>query len=387
MKYLAPQTEITLFFVPDDYATGREPEVAHALFPDVAIIRARDYLAFALGRNVAGAPRAADVVQYLGGDMMHAARVRARLGGAATSYKFASGRFAKSLLRAYAVDAKNAHQLHKGGVPNDRLSIVGNLAVDGAFAEAAGTFALHPADDGRVAPGGVLVMPGARKHEIESLVPFFLETCLRLRAIAPELPVAFAVSPFTTKEELERALAGGGHPNVWGRRGTVVDGADGLALQPEGDHPAVPVVRDAMRFANRARMVLTIPGTKCIELAALGVPTMVCVPTNAPESVVINGPLQYIDRIPFVGIALKRAAVLAVDASFAMTAQPNMDAGEIIMPELRGTLTPGYVARRAAEYAADDAARAAASVRLRAIYAGHAGAAERMARSLLEATG
>jgi hypothetical protein len=362
--------------------------VARAYFPDIAIVRARDYVKFALGAKVVGAPPSVDVVQYLGGDVMHAGRVRTRLGGSATSYKFARGKYAKSLRRAFAVDEKNAAELRKGGVPAERLSIVGNLAVDGAFAEAAGTFALQPADDRRAAPGGVLVMPGARKHEIASLVPFFVEACVRLRAIAPELPVAFAVSPFTTSEELTRALASGGHPNLWGRRGTLVDGPDGLAILPEGDQqPAIPVVRDAMRFANLARMVLTIPGTKCIELAALGVPTMVCVPANMPEGVVINGPLQYIDRIPFLGIPLKRAAVLAVDARFPMTAQPNMDAGEIIMPELRGTLMPGYVAQRAAQYAADEPARSAAAARLRALYAGHAGAAERMARALLELAG
>jgi hypothetical protein len=381
---LAPETEIALFFVPDDYATGREPDVAQALFPGVQIVRASDYVKFALGANLAGAPRSADVVQYLGGDTLHALRVRSRLGGIATSYKFAAGAYAKSLRRAFAVDEKNAADLRKGGVSEDRLSIVGNLAVDGAFGEAAGTFALRAADDRRVAPGGVLIMPGVRKHEIESLVPFFVEACVRLRAIAPDLPVAFAVSPFTTKEELERALFTGGNPKVWGRRGTVVDGPDGLGIVPEGDSAPIPVVRDAMRFANLARMVLTIPGTKCIELAALGVPTMVCVPTNAPESVVINGPLQYLGRIPFVGIPLKRAVVLAVDARFPMTAQPNMDAGEFLMPELRGTLTPGYVAQRAAEYAADEAARSAAATRLRALYAGHVGAAERMARALLE---
>ena len=131
--------------------------------------------------------------------------------------------------------------------------------------------------------------------------------------------------------------------------------------------------------------VVTIPGTKCIELAALGVPAIVCVPLNAPEVVVINGPLQYLDRLPLFGIPLKRAAVVAVDARFALTAQPNIDAGEALMPELRGALTPGYVARRVAAYAADDAARASDAQRLRELYAAHAGASERMARSLLAA--
>ena len=77
------------------------------------------------------------------------------------------------------------------------------------------------------------------------------------------------------------------------------------------------------------------------------------------------------------------AAVLAVDARFPLAAQPNIDSGEALMPELRGTLMPGYVANRIVEYAADDAVRAAASTRLRALYVGHAGAAERMARSLV----
>jgi hypothetical protein len=93
--------------------------------------------------------------------------------------------------------------------------------------------------------------------------------------------------------------------------------------------------------------------------------------------------LQYLDRIPLIGIPLKRAAVMAVDARFPLVAQPNIDAGEMLMPELRGMLTPGYVARRVAEYAADDGARALAAARLRVLYARHVGASERMVRSLL----
>jgi lipid-A-disaccharide synthase len=157
-----------------------------------------------------------------------------------------------------------------------------------------------------------------------------------------------------------------------------------VGLAPLGGGEPFPVVRDAMRHAPEARLVVTLPGTKCIELAALGVPAIVCTPLNAPEVVVINGPLQYLDRLPFAGTFLKRAMVVVVDSRFPFTAQPNMDAGEELMPELRGTLMPAAVARRVAAYADDAAARAAASVRLRELYAGHAGAAERMARSLLE---
>jgi lipid A disaccharide synthetase len=228
-------------------------------------------------------------------------------------------------------------------------------------------------------------MPGTRKHEVANLIPFFVQTALRLRASRPEIPVAFAISPFTTEAELAAAFASGGDPNVWGARGRVEASERGLALAPADGSAPFPIVRDAMRYAPHARLVVTLPGTKCIELAALGVPALVCVPLNAPEAVVINGPLQYLDRIPVAGRLLKRAMVVRVDASFKLTAQPNIDTGESLMPELRGTLMPGEVARRIARYYDDEPARSAASARLRELYVAHAGAAERLARSLLEA--
>lgn len=381
---LDPATDITLFFVPDDYATGREPDVARRLFPNVRIVPAREYVRFALGRAVSVAPSRTDIVQYLGGDLMHAARVHARLGGAARAYKFSRKRYARTFERAYALDAKNARELHRTGVPSERVQIVGNLAIDGALAEAAGDFANDPVHTSEA--GGILFMPGTRRLEVANMYPFFLQTAVRLRAARPDLPIAFAASPFTSDDELARALQAGGHRNAWGSRGTVVPLGRAIALQPAAGGAPFPVVRDAMRHAALARLAVTLPGTKCIELAALGVPALVCVPLNAPEVVVINGPLQYLDRIPGIGLGLKRAIVIRVDRRFDFTAQPNIDAGDVLMPELRGTLMPGEVARRIAAYADDAAGRATAAVRLRDLYAAHVGAADRMARSLLGLT-
>jgi hypothetical protein len=382
---LAPETDVSLFFVPDDYATGREPEVAQRLFPAAHVVAPKAYVRFALGADAIGATARADVVQYLGGDLMHASRVRARLGARGRSYKFANKSIAKHFDGAYAVDAKNAAELQRTGFAASRVETIGNLAVDGALAEAAGVFSTSPGD-AALEPGGILVMPGTRRHEIANLVPMFLQMAVRLRESRPDLPVAFAVAPFTRDDEIARALARGGEfRNVWGARGRVVAQGTGIALEAESGGASFPVVRDAMRHAAHAKLVVTLPGTKCIELAALGVPTIVCVPLNAPEAVVVNGPLQYIDRLPVAGRLLKRAVVIAVDARFPLTAQPNIDTGEMLMPELRGTLMPGGIARRVAAYADDAPARERDGKRLAALYAGHAGAAERMARSLLEA--
>ena len=75
---------------------------------------------------------------------------------------------------------------------------------------------------------------------------------------------------------------------------------------------------------------------------------------------------------------------MRVDARFPLAAQPNIDAGATIMPELRGALTPGTVAARTAAYLDDDIARSVATERLRALYAEHVGASTRMARALRE---
>lgn len=373
-----PEAEVAVFFVPDDYATGREAHVVRELFPRVTAFGPRDYLRFAVGARVAGAPESVDVVQYLGGDLMHAARTHRRLGGSARSYKFSRPRYRNLFERVYAVDAANVKQLEAWRVPGARIERVGNLAVDGAIAEAAGAFSRAPPDSVAV-DGGVLVMPGTRRHEIANLMPFFLQVAVWLRRFVPGVPVAFGLSPFTTDAEVAGALERGGDPRFWGTRGRLVAGS----IVADGSDERFAIVREALRYAPRARVVLTIPGTKCIELAALGVPSIVCTPLNAPEQVVVNGPLTYLDRIPFAGAPLKRALVERLGRRFKFLAQPNIDADEELMPELRGALMPGRVARVTAEYLADDAGRKRASDRLRGLYADHAGASERLARALL----
>ena len=203
--------------------------------------------------------------------------------------------------------------------------------------------------------------------------------------------IAFGISPFTSKEELERAVATEGPPH-WGARGaalevrrpSVVAAGRSTPHGPRDSADSRGARCDAVCGRKRVWPVGTIPGTKCIELAALGVPSIVCTPLNFPEGVVINGPLQYVGRIPAIGAPLKRAAVVALNKRFPLAAQPNIDAGEMLMPELRGTLTPGRIASVVADYAADENARQGASERLRSLYAAHVGASHRMACSLLE---
>ena len=373
----AADTEIHVLCVPDDYATGREAAYVRELFPSVHAYPPGDYVRLALGRGVDGLPARVDRVQYLGGDLAHAMRVHARLGGVATSYKFSRKGYAGRFARVFAVDEANREQLVRWGTPAERIDVVGNLAIDGALGEAAGAYGEPPSDAAR---DGIVLFPGSRRAEIANVFPLFVRVALNLRRMLPDVPIAFAGSPFVPDDVLRAALAlGGEHPLAYGAPAELDDGtviAGGRRF---------PLLRAAMGAAARARLAVSIPGTKAIELAALGVPAVVCTPLNVPELAVISGPLQYAGKLPLIGAPLKRAAVLAVAKRFTHLAQPNIDAGRELMPELRGTLLPSAIAQEAAERWSDAAWCARTGAELRALYAGHAGAAERMANALLEA--
>jgi hypothetical protein len=373
-----PALDVRVFCVPDDYATGQEAGYVRGLFPQATVYAPGEYLRFALGRGLAGLPARVDRVQYLGGDLMHAARLHDRLGGVATAYKFSRKKYADRFARVFAVDAANEKQLLGWGVPAGRISVLGNLAIDGALGEAAGRYGGDAELD--AARDGVIFFPGSRKHEIEQIFPMFVHAALQLRRRLPDVRIAFARSPFTTDAQLGAALARGGVRAAYGVPSTLA--ADGASLEAGGE--CFAVVKAAMRVAQSARLAVSLPGTKVIELAALGVPAVVITPSNAPELVVINGIFQYIDRIPVVGIPVKRAAAVAVAKRFRFFAQPNIDAGREIDVELRGTQLPSRIAHVAAERYADRSWLAEASASLRGLYAAHAGAAGRVADALLE---
>ena len=373
-----PSLQASVFFVPDDFATGRESVVARAEFPQLQVVPPFEYIRFALGGKIEGLPKRVDRVQYLGGDLMHAAHLGKRLHAQTTSYKFSRPRYGRRFAQVFAVDERNREQLLEWKTPAERITIVGNLAIDAAYRE------VETGDEPATAfaTDGIVIMPGSRRLEIANLIPFFMRAALRIRETDPEIPIVFGLSPFTTADEVARALEKGGLPTVYGARGYVAERDGILFLQNEDRTQEFAVVRHAMHAATRARMVVTIPGTKTIELAALGVPMVATVPFNAPEAAVINGPLQYVERMPFIGTPLKRQLVLQYTKRFTYFTQPNMDAERQLIPELTGTLTPGYVAQRVLEYYRDEAWRSSTSDALRALYTGHRGAAERMAEAL-----
>ncbi len=372
-----PGLEAHVFLVPDDYATGYEAQMVRETFPQSHVYEPKTYVRFAFGRRVDGVPERVDLVQYLGGDLLHAARVHARLRGKASTYKFSRRTYRSLFDRAFAVDERNVHQLEGWGTPSQRIERVGNLAIDGALLEAQ-----QPLEAGTPLDG-ILIMPGSRSYEVENLIPFYFTVASFILRERPEIPIAFGLSPFTSRERVRAAIEQGGHPRMFAQSGELVE-RDGISYLTSHDGGvAIPLLYNAMAAAARSRLVLTIPGTKTIELSILGKPAITITPLNAPEVVTFNGPLTYLDRLPFVGVPLKRAFGVSVSRRHPYHTQPNMDSGTMLVHELHGTVTPGRVARVALERYDDAAWVSSHGAQLAELYRDHVGAADRMASSLL----
>jgi lipid-A-disaccharide synthase len=370
----APDADVTIVLVPCPYATGREAAQAKTMFPNAHVLDPKAYARFLVNKRVEGMHRGSGVLQYLGGDLFHATTLAKRLGLAPLTYKFSRRAYSPSFKRFYALDEENARKLRADGAPADRVRIVGNLVADSVL----GTLEqeLSPPGVGQ----GVCILPGSRPAEIKYLMQFFLAAARDLSRRMPGVPVTFVVSPFNSDEQLSDALArrpDAKYGGIQGRLtagGTAIEG-DGVrvALDRSGDYGAL----------SRAQLVITIPGTKCLEAAVLGRPMLVLVPLNRPEEITLNGLGAYLHHVPFVGRPLKRWLVRNVERSFQFVAQPNIDVGREVAPEMRGVMMPADVVDRACDLLARPGDLREMGETLSKVYASHAGAADRMAADAL----
>ena len=138
-----PALDASLFFVPDDYATGREPDVARATVSAAARRSRRAITCASRSARLARGRSRRRRRRALPRRRSDARGARAPRGWAAarrpTSFRAAAT--ATLFERVFAVDAANAAQLGGWGVAAERIEVVGNLAIDGALDEAEGRYA------------------------------------------------------------------------------------------------------------------------------------------------------------------------------------------------------------------------------------------------------
>lgn len=346
VRRVVPDAWIQLALPPCQYATGREAAVAEqsGLFDRVYPPREVVWLALG-GRSV----RACCVV-HVGGDLWYAARLGRRARCPAVAY------VERDLVvrrhRAFVWIATSSHdlaqQLVRRGVPPDKVEAVGDLRAD----------AVEPAQP-RSSHRVLLLLPGSRPDIFEDLAPLMLQVARWVQQAVGGVEAVLVPSPFLEEELVRKALQDAPVRVAW----TEQQRRDALA---------------------QAALALTLPGTSNVELGLLGIPMLVWLPLYDPARVPLEGLVEWIGRLPLLGPQVKAWAVRRGLRRLHYASPVNATAGELLVEEEVSDAPPEAVAARLVRLLLDPQRLVRMREGLQHHFQPQRGAAERLARRILE---
>lgn len=363
LKAKDPSVRITLVITPCQYASGREAEVA-AAHPGVdRIVRIWPLMReIILGRHRAGP---GSLVLFLGGDMFYALWLARRLRIPAWAYT-SSPRRGNQFSRYLVADNATRSRFIDKGIAPESIEVVGQLSLDSIRVSGSRDEIVARLDGEDIAT----FLPGSRPAEIRHMVPFFAEAAELLSRRHPGLRMYYAVSPFVDGKLLDRAV----------EQGNCRRGGDDI-VTPGGLRIRL-VTRDQHDIMSVSKLVIAVPGTNNLQVAAMGVPMLIVTPLNWAEDIPMDGLLGLLNpKVPPFGW-LKRKIILSWLPHTEYVSLPNKLASRHLVPELLGILAPDQVADRASELL-DQPERTAEICREIREIIGEPGAAERMASALL----
>jgi len=249
------------------------------------------------------------VVLYLGGDLMHAVLISKKLGYKVYAYLHGQKASWKNIFAKFFVqDEKTKHKLLKNRFQKDRIKVVGDLMLNSIESKPKAEV-IHKWQLSENKPI-VAMLPGSRDWEIDYMLPFYEDIGRELKSIIPGVQLMLIISPFTTLSKIEKMV--------------------------DEDIFDVMTSIDSITAAD---LVLTIPGTNTAQIAAIGAPALMLFPLNKLDNVPLEGLLYYITKIPFLGKMIKRFAADIINRKTKFFALPNIKAGRMVMPEIRGNIS------------------------------------------------
>lgn len=382
---------LSVVLAPCPNATGNEAQVARS-FPEVDRVQgAESFWPFLLWGRTADTWDWYDrgVVLFLGGDQFFAVAIARRLGYRTVIYAEWEARWLGWVDRVGLRLPKMAAQLPDRYAA--KVSVVGDL-----MREAGATVAVCSGDRDRVG-----LLPGSKSAKLSQGVPLLLATACEIRRQRPETEFVIPVAPTIDLDTLVRYADRTQNPMVECFQGPPVRLVRPTGAIDSGANPAdlagLPYLETAegtrvwlwerspaWDLLSTCDLCLTTVGANTAELGALARPMIVLLPTQQLDAMrAWNGIPGILANLPGVGSVLAKLINRLALRRLGMLAWPNLWAGEAIVPELLGNLTPHEVADRTIDLLANPAQRAAMADRLRAL-GGEPGAARKLAEIVVE---
>ena len=382
---------ITVFVPPCPYASGAESKVVEEIPQVEQVIGPQETVRYILCGKLPKdfRPAAHGIVLFLGGDLTYAALLKKRLGYPAVAYTEGLTNWSQAFARFAMPYHWMAAKIKKTAVKR-KTEVIGNLMLDAVKPQIAKE-RMQQIMGNETAPG-LLLVPGSRPVHFQYMLAFYIKTVEKIKEQWPELVAAVSISPFVTEEQLVDALSGWG-AREWGLSATYQveknsspnsAGIKGLGEIRTETGIIIPCFQyQQYNLMNWADLALTIPGTNTIELSFMGVPMVVTIPLNHPEEIPLEGLAGMVGGLPLIGRPLKKRLLPKFQAKIKFTAWPNRLAGEEVVPELIGKLSPEEVAKVVISMYKDQTRLLQISEHLRTIV-GEPGAAIRLTKLLQE---
>ena len=350
LRPAVPQAPLALHLVlvPCPNGTGREPEVARRWGLFERVVPAHRFWRLLLRpRTLAPWPRRG-VVVFLGGDQFWTVLLSARLGYRHLTYAEWEARWPRwndrLALMGPAAAGRLAPRWHA------RAQVVGDLIAD---------LTQVPPQADQVLPVAaewVALLPGSKRIKLQVGVPFFCAVADLLARQRPGCRFVIPLAPTITADDLlpflDPASPIARHYGAQPAR-LVQDAGGTVLLTAAGTPIRLTTVHPAHQLLSQCRLALTTVGANTAELAALGVPMIVVVPTHHLDVMEAwDGLIGMVARWPGLGRLLGKAFTAWQLGRRGWLALPNIAAGRAVVPERVGLVTPEEIATEAADWLA-----------------------------------
>jgi lipid A disaccharide synthetase len=257
-----------------------------------------------------------------------------------------------------------------------RCTVVGDLMAD--LSESARSDAPLPEGE------WLALLPGSKRAKLRVGVPFLLETADRLARLRPGCRFLLPLAPTTSIDDL-LAQAGPANPIARAyRSGLPRLRQPDLLETPAGTRIRLVRENPAYGALSQCALALTTVGANTAELAALGVPMLVLLPTQHLHVMQAwDGLAGLVARLPLLRWVFGLLLTAWRLRHRGFLASPNIAAGRLLVPERVGAITPEAIAAEAADWLAAPERLAGMRADLRGLR-GQPGAVASLAELVLE---
>ena len=332
---------ITLIFLPCAFSTGKEREVSLNILDIDEVVSVREILKFLfLGSKVkAFSLYPPDLIVHLGGDLFYGALIAKRLNIRAVAYKWAHKKWDGYFSKYFVPHEKFKDKILRQGISEKKVDITGELVADAVFDELEMTGPLNIPDK-----PVICFMAGNRLREVKGLIPFFIRIAELVEKNIKSSSFIFSISSFISEREIIEVIRGPGQKGFAASRAELIRKDGKVYLESENGTEILLYSGGGARAISSCDLLVTIPGTKTLEAAVVGKPSLVILPFNRPDLAPFHGIVGLLDYLPFLGPFIKGRILLYAVKKMTFLALPNILANREIVPEIKDILTPEMVA-------------------------------------------